>query len=59
MSTEFDRYTKLNKNITDESLEAIRKASDPVMLSDSIAGHLNLTVEKKHPRYLRLMIAHS
>ena len=47
VSTEFDRYSKLNKNITEESLEAIRKASDPVMLSDSIAGHLNLTVEKK------------
>merc|ERR1712178_451167 len=33
--------------ITEESLEAIRKASDPIMLSDSVAGHLNLTVEKK------------
>ena len=38
---------KLNKNITEESLEAIKKASDPIMLSDSIAGHLNLTVENK------------
>ena len=47
VSKEFDRYSKLNKNITEESLEAIRKALDPVMLSDSIAGHLNLTVEKK------------
>ena len=47
VAKEFDRYSKLNKNITEESLEAIRKASDPVMLSDSIAGHLNLTVEKK------------
>ncbi len=47
VTKEFDRYSKLNKNITEESLEAIRKASDPVVLSDSIAGHLNLTVEKK------------
>ena len=47
VAKEFDRYSKLNKNITEESLEAIRKASDPVMLSDSVAGHLNLTVEKK------------
>ena len=47
VAQEFDRYSKLNKNITEESLEAIRKASDPVMLSDSVAGHLNLTVEKK------------
>merc|ERR1711988_201574 len=47
VSKEFDRYSRLNKNITGESLEAIRKASDPVMLSDSISGHLNLTVEKK------------
>jgi ATP-dependent Lon protease len=47
VSKEFDRYSKLNKNITEESLEAIKKASDPIMLSDSIAGHLNLTVENK------------
>ncbi len=47
VSTEFDRYSKLNKNITEESLEAIKKALDPIMLSDSIAGHLNLTVENK------------
>ena len=47
VSREFDRYSKLNKNITEESLEAIKKASDPIMLSDSIAGHLNLTVENK------------
>ncbi len=47
VSTEFDRYSKLNKNITEEALEAIRKASDPILLSDSIAGHLNLPVEKK------------
>ncbi len=47
VAKEFDRYSKLNKNITEESLEAIRKASDPIVLSDSIAGHLNLTVEKK------------
>ena len=47
VSKEFDRYSKLNKNITEESLEAIKKSSDPIMLSDSIAGHLNLTVENK------------
>jgi len=47
VSKEFDRYCKLNKNVTEESLEAIRKASDPILLSDSISGHLNLTVEKK------------
>ena len=57
VSTEFDRYSKLNKNITEESLEAIRKASDPVMLSDSIAGHLNLTVEKKQ-ELLELSLIH-
>ncbi len=47
VAKEFDRYSKLNKNITEEALEAIRKASDPIVLSDSIAGHLILTVEKK------------
>ncbi len=47
VSKEFDRYSKLNKNITEESLDAVKKASDPIMLSDSISGHLNLSVEKK------------
>ncbi len=47
VAQEFDRYSKLNKNITEEALEAISKASDPIVLSDSIAGHLNLTVAKK------------
>ncbi len=47
VSTEFDRYSKLNKNITEESLAAIKKASDPIKLSDSIAGHLILNVENK------------
>ena len=47
VSKEFDRYSKLNKNVTEEALEAIKKASDPIVLSDSIAGHLNLAVENK------------
>merc|ERR1712225_108620 len=44
---DFDRYSKLNKNISEESLAAIKKAEDPIKLSDTIAGHLTLTVEKK------------
>jgi ATP-dependent Lon protease len=47
VAQEFDRYSKLNKSISEESLNAIKKANDPEMLSDTIAGHLNLTVEKK------------
>ena len=47
VAQEFDRYSKLNKNITEEALDAIKKASDPIMLSDAVSGHLNLTVENK------------
>ena len=47
VAQDFDRYSKLNKNISEESLTAIKKAEDPKMLSDTIAGHLTLSVEKK------------
>jgi ATP-dependent Lon protease len=47
VAQDFDRYSKLNKNISEESLVAIKKAKDPKMLSDTIAGHLTLTVDKK------------
>ena len=47
VAQDFDRYSKLNKNISEESLVAIKKAKDPKMLSDSIAGHLTLTIDKK------------
>ncbi len=47
VTQDFDRYSKLNKNISEESLAAIKKAEDPIKLSDNIAGHLTLTVEKK------------
>ena len=47
VTQDFDRYSKLNKNISEESLAAIKKAEDPIKLSDTIAGHLTLTVEKK------------
>ncbi len=47
VAQDFDRYSKLNKNISEESLSAIKKADDPKILSDTIAGHLILTVDKK------------
>ncbi len=44
---EFDRYSKLNKNIPEEALKAISEADNPSKLSDTVAGHLSVSVEKK------------
>ena len=44
---EFDRYSKLNKNIPEEALKAITEADSPSKLADTVAGHLSVSVEKK------------
>ena len=42
VTTEFDRYSKLNSGVPDEALEAVREAKDPAMLADIVAGHLSV-----------------
>jgi ATP-dependent Lon protease len=44
---EFDRYSKLNKNIPEEALKAITEADSPSKLEYTVAGHLIISVDKK------------
>ncbi len=47
VSAEFIRYAKLNSNVPDEALEAIKEARDPAMLADIVSGHLGVEQEDK------------
>ena len=47
VSEDFERYAKLNKNVPDEAFNAILETQEPNKLSDTVAGHLGISVEKK------------
>ncbi len=47
VSAEFARYAKLNNNVPDEALEAVKEAGDPAQLADTVAGHLSIEQEDK------------
>ena len=44
---EFSRYAKLNSNVPDEALEAVKEAKDLAKLADIVAGHLSVEHEDK------------
>ncbi|NOR60878.1 MAG: endopeptidase La [Rhodobacteraceae bacterium] len=47
VTAEFGRYAKLNTNVPDEALEAVKEAKDPAKLADTVAGHLSVEQEDK------------
>jgi ATP-dependent Lon protease len=47
VSSEFERYAKLNKNVPEEALSAVSESDSPSRLVDTVAGHLNVRVEQK------------
>ena len=47
VTSEFGRYAKLNSNVPDEALEAVKEAKDPALLADTVAGHLSIDQEDK------------
>ncbi|SER01972.1 endopeptidase La [Thalassovita taeanensis] len=47
VSTEFERYSKVKKNIPEEALVAVSEASEPAKLADLVAGHLGIEVAQK------------
>ncbi len=47
VSAEFTRYAKLNNNVPDEALEAVKESSDPAHLADTVAGHLGVEQDDK------------
>ncbi|GAA6182149.1 endopeptidase La [Shimia sp. NS0008-38b] len=44
---EFERYSKVKKNIPEEALSAVEEASEPARLADLVAGHLGIEVNEK------------
>ncbi len=44
---EFERYSKIKKNIPEEALAAVSDTRDPARLADLVAGHLGVDVRQK------------
>ncbi|WP_295077217.1 endopeptidase La [Tabrizicola sp.] len=44
---EFERYTKVKKNIPEEALAAVSDTREPARLADLVAGHLGVDVGQK------------
>ena len=44
---EFERYSKVKKNIPEEALAAVGESDEPSKLADLVAGHLGIEVEQK------------
>ena len=44
---EFERYSKVKKNIPEEALAAVGESTEPAKLADLVAGHLGIEVEQK------------
>ncbi|HBR40256.1 MAG TPA: endopeptidase La, partial [Sulfitobacter pontiacus] len=47
VAEEFERYSKVKKNVPEEALSAVTEASEPARLADLVAGHLGIEVEQK------------
>ncbi len=47
VSEEFERYSKVKKNIPEEALSAVGEATEPAKLADLVAGHLGVDVAQK------------
>ena len=47
VSQEFEKYAKIRKNIPDEALSAVAETNEPAKLSDLVAGHLGIELERK------------
>jgi ATP-dependent Lon protease len=47
VAEEFERYSKVKKNVPEEALAAVSEATEPARLADLVAGHLGIEVEQK------------
>ena len=46
-ASQFDNYVKLNRKIPPEVQANVGRIDDPVKMADTIAGHLNISLEEK------------
>ncbi|MEM9811752.1 MAG: endopeptidase La [Pseudomonadota bacterium] len=47
IAEEFERYSKLNKNVPEEAVSAVSETKGPSHLADTVAGHLGVKLEEK------------
>ena len=47
VSEEFEKYSKIRKNIPEEALSAVSETREPAKLADLVSGHLGIEVEQK------------
>ena len=47
VAVEFERYSKIKKNIPEEALSAVTDTTEPAKLADLVAGHLGIEVKQK------------
>ena len=57
VSEEFERYSKVKKNIPEEALSAVAETVEPARLADLVAGHLGIDVAPKQALLETLDIA--
>jgi ATP-dependent Lon protease len=57
VAQEFERYSKIKKNIPEEALAAVGEATEPAKLADLVAGHLGIEVKQKQELLETLSIA--
>ncbi len=54
---EFERYSKIKKNIPEEALSAVAETREPEKLADLVAGHLGVEVNQKQELLETLSVA--
>ncbi len=57
VAQEFERYSKIRKNIPEEALGAVTEATEPAKLADLVAGHLGVDVKLKQELLETLIVA--
>jgi ATP-dependent Lon protease len=57
VSQEFERYSKIKKNIPEEALAAVSESREPAKLADLVSGHLGVEVDQKQALLETLSVA--
>ncbi|AWB48404.1 endopeptidase La [Gemmobacter aquarius] len=57
VADEFERYSKIKKNIPEEALAAVSEAREPARLADLVSGHLGVDVGQKQDLLETLNVA--
>jgi len=57
VSEEFEKYSKIKKNVPEEALSAVAETRDPARMADLVSGHLGVDVAQKQDLLETLNIA--